>query len=140
VNEPAVGNVAVNDPPGAIPPESQPAPSDVDVCVIVSVLDHVTLPPTFTATGFGEYALAPLVEAFTVIDTELDGVGVGVGVGVGAGVGVGVGAGELDDPHPAANAITATASTHPKYLTICSSSMCHGEGQVACRGRAEKSA
>jgi hypothetical protein len=31
VNDPAVGNVAVKEPLGAIEPESQPAPSDVDV-------------------------------------------------------------------------------------------------------------
>jgi len=44
------------------------------VCAIVSLLVHMTPPPTFTAIGFGEYALAPLVWEFAVIDTEPVGV------------------------------------------------------------------
>ena len=87
----------------------------------MSSLVHVTLPPTFTAIGLGEYAVDDLLAAFTTIDTAEP---VGVGVGAGVGVGVGVGAGELDDPHPAANANTETASTHTKLLRICGSSLC----------------
>ncbi len=56
-NDPAVLNVAVNVAPGAIAPEFQTALSDVDVCAIVSSFVQVTLPPTATAIGLGEYAL-----------------------------------------------------------------------------------
>ena len=97
--------------------------SDEDVCAIESVLVHVTVPPTVTAIGFGENALAPLFWAFATTDTAAAALG-GGGVGVGVGVGVGAGAGELDDPHPAANAIIVTARTHPKHLTIWNSSLC----------------
>ena len=138
MNEPAVVNVAVNDVPGAIEPEFQTPVSDVDVCAIESVFVHVTLPPTFTAIGFGEDQLAPLFWAFATIDAATDEAGGGLGVGVG--VGVGVGAGDFHDPHPAANAIIVTASTHPKHLTICSSSLRPWRGAVSCpRTRADES-
>jgi hypothetical protein len=53
VKDPAVENVCVNDWPGAIVPELHTAVSDVDVCAIVSLLVHVTLPPALNVIGFG---------------------------------------------------------------------------------------
>jgi len=84
VNEPAVGNVLVNVAPGPIEPESHAPLSAVDVCVVESLFIHVTLPPTATEIGFGEYAVvvrtdAPLTmetgvppEAGGVFDGEVD--------------------------------------------------------------------
>jgi hypothetical protein len=88
-NDPAVWNVLVNEPPGAIVPESQ-LPAEVDVWAMVSSFVHVTLPPTATLIGFGEYAVVVNPMAPRTIDAivvEPDGVGLGLGLGVGAGAG-----------------------------------------------------
>ena len=76
---PAVGNAAVNVPPGAIEPELHVAPSAVDVCAVESLLVHVTEPPTGTVIGFGEYAVVVNVDAPATIEAgtvePVDGVG-----------------------------------------------------------------
>jgi hypothetical protein len=51
--EPAVANVRLNFAPGAIEPEFHEPSSPVDVCVVVSLLVHVTVPPALITTGFG---------------------------------------------------------------------------------------
>jgi hypothetical protein len=80
-------------------PESQVPPSPVDVCVVVSLFVHVTVPPTATVTGFGAKAVVVSESAPLTIDADTpglpgDGVGDGVGVGVGDGVGAGAGVGD----------------------------------------------
>ena len=52
-NCPAAGNVAVKLAPGAMAPEFHTPPSDVEVCVTLSPLVQVTLPPTDTMIGLG---------------------------------------------------------------------------------------
>jgi hypothetical protein len=65
--EPAAGNVMLNVPPGAIAPEFQALPTEV--CVVESLLVHVTVPPTATATGLGAKAVVVMVAAPETIDT-----------------------------------------------------------------------
>jgi len=68
----------VNWPPALIGPESNRPVFDVEVCVMVSLFRHVTLPPTATVTGFGEYAFVVSPAEFMTIDTVVpDGLGVG---------------------------------------------------------------
>jgi hypothetical protein len=62
-------------------PESKAPPSATTSCVVVSVLDHVTLPPTEIVTGFGTYAAEPKFRALAGIVTVVDAAVVGV-VGV----------------------------------------------------------
>jgi hypothetical protein len=69
-NVPAVGKVWLNTAPGAIAPEFQTAPSDVDVCVIESLFVHVTVPPFAIVTGFGWYAVVSKVRAPATIEIE----------------------------------------------------------------------
>jgi hypothetical protein len=67
---------------------SKAALFDVDVCVLVSLLTHVTVVPTETVNGFGEYAfVVRLLAPLTIVTVEPLGAGVGVGVGVGDGDG-----------------------------------------------------
>ena len=76
-------NVRVKVPPGAIDPEFHVPPSAVDVCVTVSLLVHVTAPPTAIATGLGLYAVDERMEAPMTIDAGVpEGEGVCVGVGL----------------------------------------------------------
>jgi hypothetical protein len=92
-----VGKVIVNLPPGAMVPESHEPVFDVEVCVTVSLLVHVTLLPTETLIGFGAYAVVVSVDEPLTIETELpDGAGEGP-------------AGE-DDPHP--NDIPSTSAAN----------------------------
>jgi hypothetical protein len=98
VYEPAVLKVWLNDPPGAMPPESQLAL--VDVCVVLSLLCHVTVVPTATVIGFGEYAVVVIVDAPDTIEIVDPPAGVGVGVGV-------VIVGELLCPHPTSMTVKA---------------------------------
>lgn len=51
--EPAVENVLLNVPPGAIAPEFHAPLLDVEVCAVLSLFVHVTVPPTATVTGLG---------------------------------------------------------------------------------------
>jgi hypothetical protein len=69
VNVPRVDIVAVNDCPGKIEFELQAPPSAVDVCVMLSLLVHVTIVPAVTVTGFGEYAVVVSVDDPATIDT-----------------------------------------------------------------------
>lgn len=53
---------------------------DVDVCAMLSAFIHVTVVPTDTVSGFGEYADDPSDLAPTgMVTTAVDGAGVGVG-------------------------------------------------------------
>jgi hypothetical protein len=72
---PTDGNVMLNVPPGAIPPEFQAPPFATEVCVIESLLVHVTVAPTDTVTGFGEYAVVVSVDDPVTIDTGVPDVG-----------------------------------------------------------------
>jgi hypothetical protein len=65
----------LNVPPGAIPPEFQAPPFATEVCVIESLLVHVTVAPTDTVTGFGEYAVVVSVDDPVTIDTGVPDVG-----------------------------------------------------------------
>jgi hypothetical protein len=86
-----VGKFIVNVPPGGIKPDSQAPLLPVDVCVVVSLLRHVTLPPTDTVIGSGAYAFVVSVDAPLTIETdEPDGEGDGEGEG----------ADGEDDPQP----------------------------------------
>jgi len=78
VNVPAPVNVWLNEAPGAMRPESQLLL--VDVCVVLSLLCHVTVVPTATLTGFGENADVVMVDAPLTIVTVVPFAGVGVGV------------------------------------------------------------
>jgi hypothetical protein len=91
----------VNLPPGAIEPESHEGP--VEVCVLLSLFVHVTLPPTATITGFGEYAVVVRVDAPLTIPT-------GVPFPLGVGVGDGVDGVEYEDPQPKHMIRSAAAS------------------------------
>jgi hypothetical protein len=97
VNVPAVENVRVNVPPGTIDPEFHAPLSDVDVCVVLSLLAHVTVPPTATLTGFGANAVDVIVDAPDTIETGVPGPDV-----VGVGEGEVNGAELLELPQPAA--------------------------------------
>ena len=58
----------------------------------MSLFVQVTVVPTATVTGLGEYAVVVMPNAPLTIDTEAVGPdGVGVGAGVGAGLGEGAG-------------------------------------------------
>jgi hypothetical protein len=115
----------VYDPPGAIPPEFQVLPTDV--CVVLSWLVHVTLPPTATVTGLGAKAVVVRSDPPLTIDTGvplpaplpgLDGV-----VGV-----------EYVDPQPEQARSKAAASA----MRIVMMASCREEAQHACRvARAE---
>jgi hypothetical protein len=67
--EPAVANVRLNFAPGAIEPEFHEPSSPVDVCVVVSLLVHVTVPPALITTGFGAYAVVVLNSAPLTTET-----------------------------------------------------------------------
>src|SRR5436853_7526086 len=67
-NDPAVIKVVLYFSPGGIEPELHTPVVDVAVCVRVSLFVHVTVPPTDTAIGFGEYALVVNVVAPRTID------------------------------------------------------------------------
>jgi hypothetical protein len=69
-------------------PVSKAPPFDVAVCAVLSLLTHVTVVPTATVTGFGEYAFVVRLLAPLTIVTVAPAPGAGVGVGVGEGVGV----------------------------------------------------
>src|SRR4051812_13474420 len=63
-------------------PESHVPPLPVDVCAIESALVQVTVPPTATLIGFGEYAVVDSADEPLTIDAlTVAGFGV-VGVGV----------------------------------------------------------
>jgi hypothetical protein len=82
---PAFWKVNENLPPDAIATESQPAPSDVDVCATESVFVQVTVVPAATFNSAGAYARFPRVDAFDGMLTAAV-VRLGGGAGVGDGV------------------------------------------------------
>lgn len=95
MNVPAVENVRLNVPPGTIDPEFHAPLSDVDVCVVLSLLVHVTVPPTARLTGFGANAVDVIVDPPNTIETGVPGPeGVGEGEVSGAEL--------LESPQPAA--------------------------------------
>ena len=69
MNVPADANVRLNDAPGAMLPEFHDPSSADDVCVVVSLLVQVTVPPAETVTGFGANAFVVLSDEPLVIDT-----------------------------------------------------------------------
>jgi hypothetical protein len=68
VNVPAVENVWLNLPPGAMFPELNDPLSPVAVCVVESLFVQVTVPPTEIETGFGEYAVVVSVDELATIE------------------------------------------------------------------------
>jgi hypothetical protein len=90
----------LNRPPGAMLPESHTAVSDVDVCVIVSLLTHVIVPPRAIATGLGLYAVVVSVRELATIETVVAGAGDGEGDGV------------VGDELPLQAAVVATAKAN----------------------------
>ena len=88
----------LNDPPGAIVPDVHAPLLATELCATESLFVHVTVPPTATVTGFGEYAVVVSVDDPETIDT-------GVPVVVGAVVD-----GEDEEPHAAANIDTRIKS------------------------------
>jgi hypothetical protein len=107
----------LNLPPGAIDPESQPPPVADAVCAVLSLLVHVTVPPTEMLTGFGEYAFVVSVDDPLTIDT-------GVPVAPDEGV-----VGEFDDPHPLKTINKSAADAILKLMFTTTSS---GAVQRAC--------
>jgi hypothetical protein len=78
-NAPAVGNVMLKFAPGAMLPEFHTFASDVDVCAMLSLLTHLTVPPRGTVTGFGLYAFVVNVRDPDTIEIDVvDGVGDGL--------------------------------------------------------------
>ncbi len=86
-------------------PVSKAPVFEVDVCAVVSLLTHMTVVPTETVNGFGEYAVVVrLLAPFTIVTVVLP---------PGAGVGVGEGDGDMPEellPH-AVNHIAAMRIT-----------------------------
>jgi hypothetical protein len=113
--EPAVGNVLLNVAPGAMEPEFHAPLRPVDVWAVLSLFVHVTVPPTATVSGLGEYAFVVRVDAPLTIDT-----GVPDAPGDGDGVGVGADGGEYDDPQAAEAPRSATAKTIRNFITLAS--------------------
>jgi len=90
----------LNDPPGAILPELHAPLFETEVWVVESLFVHVTVPPTATVTGFGEYAVVVSVDDPDTIETGVPVVVVGAVVD-----------GEDEEPHAAANMDTRIKST-----------------------------
>jgi hypothetical protein len=105
VNVPAVENVWLNFPPGAIDPELNDPLSPVAVCVVESLFVQVTVPPTEIETGFGEYAVSLKLDEPLTMET-----GVPVVTTDGAD-------GELD-PHPTANPINPASTLNRNFICL----------------------
>ena len=73
----------LNFPPGAMFPEFHAPLLPVDVCVVVSLLVQVTVPPTATVTGLGANAVVVSKEAPFTIDAGVPPVTGGGGSGDG---------------------------------------------------------
>jgi hypothetical protein len=89
----------LNDPPGAIVPEVHAPLLATELCATESLFVHVTVPPTATVTGFGEYAVVVSVDDPDTIDTGVPVVVVGAVVDD-----------EDEEPHAAANIDTRIKS------------------------------
>jgi hypothetical protein len=68
---PADENIVLKLPPGGMEPEFHAPPLAEDVCVVESLLVHVTVPPTATTIGFGAKAVVVIVDAPATIDAML---------------------------------------------------------------------
>ena len=104
---PAAENVLLNVAPGAIFPELNDPSSLVAVCVVTSLLVQVTVPPTATETGLGEYAVVVSVDEPFTIET-----GVPVVVGVFDGDD-----GELD-PQPIVKTINPASTLNRNFMCV----------------------
>jgi hypothetical protein len=94
----------LNFPPGAIEPEFQVPPFAADVCVVESLLVHVTVPPTETEIGLGAYAVVVIVDAPETIETAVpDPEGVGEVI-------------DGDDEQPKENPTSITTSAIRKLM------------------------
>src|SRR2546428_2037081 len=83
---PADWNVKLDERPGAIEPVVKLPFTAVESCVVVSLFTQVTIVPTETFSGFGEYAMVVRVLApLTIVTVEVVTVGAGMGVWGGAG-------------------------------------------------------
>jgi hypothetical protein len=67
---PAVWKVRLKVRPGPITPESHAPPLAVDVCEVLSLLVHVTVPPTGTVMGFGANAVVVSTDAPLTMETD----------------------------------------------------------------------
>jgi hypothetical protein len=77
--------------PGARLGDAHPPLIDVELCVVLSLFSQLTVAPTETVMGLGEYAVLDSIEApFTIVTVVLP---------AGAGSGVGEGDEELLPPH-----------------------------------------
>lgn len=101
-------NVRVNVRPGAIT-ECHALPSAVEVCVMLSLLIHVTEFPTASLRGLGEKAVVVKADAPITIDTEVPGAVGPAGVKGSIGVGDAVGK-EVAPPQPDEASIARTAN------------------------------
>ena|SRR5260221_4921709 len=113
----------LNFPPGAIAPEFQAPPTDV--CVMESLLVHVTLPPTETVTGFGAKAVVVIVAAPETMDTavpEPDDASVGEVMYV-------------DDEQPTEIASSRVASTIRRRMVTSLSRVHQGKGDAIQEAR-----
>jgi hypothetical protein len=121
VNVPAVENVWLNFPPGAMFPELNDPLSPVAVCAVESLFVQVTVPPTEIETGFGEYAVVVSVDELATIET-----GVPVSPFVGED-------GELD-PQPIANPINPASTLNRNFMYL-SIPRAHRKGVATPGGR-----
>jgi hypothetical protein len=121
VNVPAVENVWLNFPPGAIVPELNDPLSPVAVCAVESLFVQVTVPPTEMETGFGEYAVVVKLDEPLTIET-------GVPVVPFDGED-----GELD-PQPTANPINPASTLNRNFICL-SIPTAHRKGVATLSGR-----
>ena len=104
-------------------PEFQAPPSPVDVCVVLSLFVHVTVPPTATLIGLGENAVVVRKDEPLTIETGVPpppaaGEGDGEGDGAGAGVGDEGVDGESVDPQPTTKAVMSVTKKI-RYEDMC---------------------
>ncbi|HKB10756.1 MAG TPA: hypothetical protein VKD69_08875 [Vicinamibacterales bacterium] len=94
----------LNFPPGAIVPEVHTEVFETELCATESLLVHVTVPPTATVTGLGEYAVVVKFDDPDTIETWVpDGLGE-------------VGDGESDEPQAAADVSRIKASERRRII------------------------
>src|SRR5215470_19837810 len=116
VNVPAVENVWLNFPPGAMFPELNDPLSPVAVWAVESLFVQVTVPPTEIETGFGEYAVVVKLDEPLTMET-------GVPVAPFDGDD-----GELD-PQPIANPINPASTLNRNFMYL---SIPRGPSQRRC--------
>src|SRR5512141_470369 len=105
-------------------PELNAPPSAADVCVVLSLFTHVTVPPRDTVIGFGLYAVVVRVLAPAAIVTpEPDDVGAGLD-GV-----------EEDPPQPATPTASAARKTSEARMVPVLSGTMHRNAAAVPRSR-----